>query len=117
MALCLNEHCAKDDVPLSTLQEYWEGHLATGTLSDTSLVPVMPYQSALADAQEEEQDRTLTYLIQGEELNQTMLIRDESFQAMLNYQRGFELGEVGHGKNRYVTVAPDAFYSHHIALR
>ena len=102
MALCLNEHCSKDDVPLSTLKEYWEGHLATGTLSDTSLEPAMSYHSALADAQKEAQDRELTFLIKGQELNQTMLIREENFQAMLNYQRGFELGEIDHGRNRCV---------------
>lgn len=64
----------------------------------------MSYQSALRDARDEEASRDLSYLIKAEELNQTMLIRDEDFTGMYNYQKGFEWGEEDHGKNRYVEL-------------
>lgn len=100
LALCLDTHCARDHVPLSQLQKYWEGHLATGTLSDTSLVPDLTYLEALREARQEHDERELAYLVNAEGLNQTMLIRDEDFTPMYNYQKGFEWGEVDHGRNR-----------------
>lgn len=102
MALCLSTYCATDNVPLSTLQKYWEGHLATGTLSDPKLKPALPYYSAWRDAQSEEESRELSYLVSGEELNQTMAIYEEDFIAMYNHQKSFEYGEVDHGRNRYL---------------
>lgn len=100
LALCLSMHCARDEVPLSTLQKYWEGHLATGTLSDYSLEPAISYAAALSDAQEEADSRDLSYLVLGEELNQTMLIQEDDFVIWYNYQKGFEYGEIDHGRNR-----------------
>jgi hypothetical protein len=100
LALCLDTHCSKTDVPLSMLEEYWEGHLATGTLSDTSLHPEIPFHVALSDAQRERDNRSLAFLDSGEELNQTMTVREEDFAAMYNYQRAFEWGENDHGRNR-----------------
>lgn len=93
-------HCARDEVLLSTLQKYWEGHLATGTLSDYSLEPAISYAAALSDAQEEADSRDLSYLVLGEELNQTMLIQEDDFVIWYNYQKGFEYGEIDHGRNR-----------------
>jgi hypothetical protein len=82
------------------LEEYWEGHLATGTLSDTSLQPEKPYHVALSDAQRERDNRSLAFLESGEELNRTMVVREEDFIAMYNYQKAFEWGENDHGRNR-----------------
>lgn len=101
MALCLSTHCASYHVPLSTLQEYWEAHLATGTLSNCLLVPALPYHAALRDAQLEQADRTLRNLVSGEPLNETVLVAVDVFVPMYNYQKSFEDGEVDHGRNRY----------------
>lgn len=43
-----------------------------------------------------------SYHLKGEDLTETMLVSEEKFVAVYNYQRGFEIGEVGHGRNRYV---------------
>lgn len=106
MALCLHEHCVRDDVPLSELQKYWESHLATGTLSDTSLVPIVSYQEAVRDAEREASEREISYLNKKEELNRTVLIREKDFTSMYNYQKAFEWGEVDHGRNRYESHYP-----------
>lgn len=100
LALCLSTHCVRDDVPLSSLEKYWEGHLATGTLSDISLKPAISYTTALEDAETEADNRDLSYLVLGEELNQTMLIEEDDFLSWYNYQKGFEFGEIDHGRNR-----------------
>jgi hypothetical protein len=100
LALCIDTHCSESDVPLSLRQKYWEGHLATGTLSDTSLQPEVSYHTALTDAQRERDTRSLSFLESGEELNQTMAIREGDFTAMYNYQKAFEWGEENHGRNR-----------------
>ena len=101
LALCLSTHCASDDVPLSTLQEYWEAHVATGTLSNHLLTPALPYHAALRDAELEQANRTLGNIIPGEPLNETMLVAVDVFLPWYNYQKGFEDGEIGHGRNRY----------------
>ncbi|KAF2422406.1 hypothetical protein EJ08DRAFT_701698 [Tothia fuscella] len=101
MALCLDEHCGVDHASLADLQRYWEeGHLAKGTLSDSSLPqPVVNYVQALEGAQREAANRTIVALKKGAELNKTMRISQKDFQAMYNYQLSFEWGEIDHGKN------------------
>ncbi|KAK5047500.1 hypothetical protein LTR84_006597 [Exophiala bonariae] len=97
-------HCARDKVPLSELQGFWEAHLATGTLSDRSFVPALPYHLALSEAQEEQDNRALVYLISREVLNETMLVAEDDFIAMYNYQKSFEYGEIDHGQNSIAVV-------------
>ncbi|RVX69604.1 hypothetical protein B0A52_06668 [Exophiala mesophila] len=104
LALCLSTHCASDDVPLSTLQEYWEAHVATGTLSNHLLTPALPYHAALRDAELEQANRTLGNIIPGEPLNETMLVAVDVFLPWYNYQKGFEDGEIGHGRNSIVVT-------------
>jgi hypothetical protein len=104
LALCLDEHCGIDSASLSDLQRFWEeGHLAVGTVSDYSLdPPVVDYVKALAGARLEAEERTLSSLVKGEVLNETVRISQKDFQAMYNYQLSFEWGEIDHGRNRYV---------------
>jgi hypothetical protein len=56
MALCIATYCPKSDNPrVSEIEEYWEGHLATGSTGDWSaaMKPNSTYTEALAAARAE----------------------------------------------------------------
>ncbi|KAF4466283.1 ferric-chelate reductase [Fusarium albosuccineum] len=55
MALCIDTYCPGSDAPeLMLLEDYWRGHLATGTVGTMEWKPVMSYQEALSGAQKDE---------------------------------------------------------------
>ncbi|KAJ3524446.1 hypothetical protein NM208_g12058 [Fusarium decemcellulare] len=55
MALCIDTYCPESDAPeLMLLEDYWRGHLATGTVGTMEWKPVMSYQEALSWAREDE---------------------------------------------------------------
>ncbi|KAM5352901.1 hypothetical protein ACJ41O_005623 [Fusarium nematophilum] len=56
MALCIDTYCPDSDAPeLYTLEDYWRGHLGTGTVGTMEWEPVLSYQQALAAAHEDEE--------------------------------------------------------------
>ncbi|KAI9150231.1 Ferric/cupric reductase transmembrane component B [Paramyrothecium foliicola] len=51
MALCISTYCPDSDKPaVSEIENYWEGHLATGSVGDWSLRPNITYTEALIAA-------------------------------------------------------------------
>ncbi|KAJ2918752.1 hypothetical protein MD484_g1702, partial [Candolleomyces efflorescens] len=102
MALCLAKACPRDNIPNSVVEEYWEGHLATGSVGDWSLHPIMSYQEALMYAQQDVEavgESNVPYAIEGEPLNVTSFVRDEDLVQYHNAQTWFERLERDHGRN------------------
>ncbi|UPK97852.1 hypothetical protein LCI18_008787 [Fusarium solani-melongenae] len=57
MALCIDTYCPGSDAPeLALIEDYWRGHLATGTVGTMEWKPVMSYQNALAGAKKDEEE-------------------------------------------------------------
>ncbi|KAL2675700.1 hypothetical protein Neosp_011890 [[Neocosmospora] mangrovei] len=57
MALCINTYCPGSDAPeLALIEDYWRGHLATGTVGTMEWKPVMSYQDALTGAKKDEEE-------------------------------------------------------------
>lgn len=55
MALCLDTYCPlTDNPPMSLLEDYWNNHLAAGTVGDYQWQPNMSYANAVAAAREDE---------------------------------------------------------------
>jgi hypothetical protein len=107
IALCMHEQCPRDDVPVSVMEEYWEGHLATGTVGDWSMKPIMSYTDALMLAQEDVAaigTANVPIAVAGEPLNETSFVDEEAFVKQYNWNLGFEIGESEHGHNRLVAV-------------
>lgn len=106
-ALCIEEYCylTEGDVLVSTIQEWWEGHLATGTIGDWSMTmrPVLSYQQALAGAHRDYFDageEGLPAFVEADWLNTTSQINQEDYIAVYNYQKSFQWGEFDHGYTR-----------------
>lgn len=104
-ALCMSQYCSRQDVSVSVLEEYWEGHLATGSVGDwsTSLKPVMSYSEALMLAKDDVNmigEKSMLTVVSGDPLNQTSLIAEDDWLPSYNGQKSFEDGEKGHGANR-----------------
>ncbi|GKT63234.1 ferric-chelate reductase [Colletotrichum tofieldiae] len=103
-ALCMSQYCSRDDVAVSVMEEYWEGHLATGSVGDWSgnLKPVMSYSEALMFAKEDVRaigERNMLTVVPKDPLNQTSLIAEDDWLPSYNGQKSFEDGENGHGAN------------------
>ncbi|RXW15554.1 hypothetical protein EST38_g10302 [Candolleomyces aberdarensis] len=112
MALCLAKACPRDNIPNSVIEEYWEGHLATGSVGDWSLHPIMSYQEALMHAQqdvEEIGEGNVPYAIEGEPLNVTSFVRDEDLVQYHNAQTWFERLERDHGRNGIAVAVSGVF--------
>ncbi|CAI6089513.1 unnamed protein product [Clonostachys chloroleuca] len=106
VALCINEYCSRDDVPLSTIEKWWEGHLATGSIGDWSkdMEPAMSYQQALELARDDVKkvgEENVPYITGKAPLNVTSRIAEKEYIATLNYQVSFQWGEFDHGVNRW----------------
>lgn len=102
-ALCMADRCPRDNVPISVLEEYWEGHLATGTVGDWSLKPIMSYSEALMLAKEDVEavgKENVPIAVSGQPLNQTSFIAEKAWIKSYNGQKSFDIGEAGHGQNR-----------------
>ncbi|TEB30520.1 hypothetical protein FA13DRAFT_1774686 [Coprinellus micaceus] len=57
LALCIAERCPRDDdIGVSVIEDYWAGHVATGSVGNWDLVPLMSYQDALRYAHEDVQE-------------------------------------------------------------
>ncbi|GJC99334.1 ferric reductase transmembrane component 4 [Colletotrichum higginsianum] len=103
-ALCMSQYCPRDNVAVSVMEEYWEGHLATGSVGDWSgaLKPVMSYSEALMFAREDVEavgEGNMPTAVSKKPLNQTSLIAEEDWLPSYNGQKSFEDGENGHGAN------------------
>ncbi|CAG9989318.1 unnamed protein product [Clonostachys byssicola] len=107
IALCINEYCSREDVPLSTIEKWWEGHLATGSIGDWSkgMEPAMSYQQALELAQDDVKklgEENIPYITGKAPLNVTSRIAEKQYIATLNYQESFQWGEFDHGVNSLI---------------
>ncbi|KAK6213703.1 ferric reductase transmembrane component 4 [Colletotrichum tabaci] len=103
-ALCMSQYCPRDNVAVSAMEEYWEGHLATGSVGDWSgaLKPIMSYSEALMFAREDVEavgEGNMPTAVSKKPLNQTSLIAEEDWLPSYNGQKSFEDGENGHGAN------------------
>ncbi|KAJ2922194.1 hypothetical protein H1R20_g14904, partial [Candolleomyces eurysporus] len=102
MALCLANLCPRDNISISVIEEYWQSHLATGTVGDMSLRPIMSYQEALMYAHQDIEAvgaSNVPYVVKGEALNVTSLVHDEDLVQYYNAEAWFERTERDHGKN------------------
>ncbi|KAG2011153.1 metalloreductase [Coprinopsis cinerea AmutBmut pab1-1] len=102
LALCIDSGCSRDDVPISVIEEYWEGHVATGSVGDWSLRPIMSYRDALDYARQDVEEvgrENVPFTKAGEPLNVTSFIREEDWVIGYNGQKWFEHIERDHGRN------------------
>ncbi|KAL1953130.1 hypothetical protein VTO42DRAFT_3565 [Malbranchea cinnamomea] len=98
----MGERCPRDNIPISVMEEYWAGHLATGSVGDWSLHPIMSYSDALRLAREDVLDmgiENVPVVVPREPLNQTSFVAEEDFIPSYNGQKSFEEAEWGHGAN------------------
>jgi hypothetical protein len=104
LALCIDQRCTKDDkVPISVIEEYWEGHVGTGSVGDwsPSMQPAMLYQDALKAAQHDIEGGNTTTTKPGasSSLTVTSLIADEDYLPRFHGNIWFDEIEKNHGRN------------------
>lgn len=105
LALCIERGCARDGVYRSAIEDYWEGHLATGSVGDRSLdmQPIRSYGETLRLAHQDVEmiarENMLT-TVNGEPINQTSIIDEATWLSSYNGQMSFQEAEFGHGRNR-----------------
>ncbi|VUC30102.1 unnamed protein product [Clonostachys rosea] len=107
VALCIDDYCSREDVPHSTIEKWWEGHLVTGTIGDWSkeMEPAMSYQQALELAQDDVKrlgEENVPYITGKAPLNVTSRVAEKEYIATLNYQVSFQWGEFDHGVNSLI---------------
>ncbi|KAI4244238.1 MAG: hypothetical protein L6R42_010506, partial [Xanthoria sp. 1 TBL-2021] len=90
LAYCMSTHC--QDVAIWDLEKYW--NLNVAGRQPNQPVPRATYQQTLAKIATEPKDK----LVVGEELNHTMIVSDEAYQASYNAQAMFEKMENNHEK-------------------
>lgn len=57
MAICIDNYCPSNgNPPLSRVEDYWAGHLGTGSVADYSYKPAMSFSAALVAGRREEAD-------------------------------------------------------------
>lgn len=109
MALCIDEYCPRDNVPLSVIEDYWAGHLTTGTLANMERKPIASYSETLVAAHKEIANVTraqLPLIKPKQPLNRTSLIAESTFEPFYNGYKHFEMGENQHTRNRSVASVP-----------
>lgn len=116
VALCIEDYCPMENPQLSTIERWWSGHLATGTIGDWSddMVPILSYGEAARlagrDVDEAGPDG-LPWVVELAEINATSRIPRDYYIPNYNFQKSFQWGEFDHSTNRYVSYTPslDAF--------
>ncbi|KAL8996294.1 MAG: hypothetical protein Q9169_004180 [Polycauliona sp. 2 TL-2023] len=100
LAYCMSSHC--QGVTFWDLERYWNLNVA-GRQSDQP-IPKATYQQTLARITTKPTDT----LVLGEDLNQTMLVPDEDYQASYNAQGNFERMERRHEKYGIILLVSGA---------
>ena len=96
LAYCLSTHC--QDVALWDLEEYWSKYVADW--EPNQAIPKETYEQA---SQNVTTKPTETIVI-GEDLNKTMLVSDEDYEASHNAFSNFEKMETNHATHGCVKV-------------
>ncbi|TFK19779.1 metalloreductase [Coprinopsis marcescibilis] len=112
LALCIEQFCAEEDVQVSVIEDFWEGHVATGSVGDWSLKPIMSYQRALQYAHEDMEEvgeANMPFAVMKEPLNATSLVREEDYQPYVNGLLWFEGIEKNHGRNAIAVAVSSVF--------
>lgn len=111
LALCIDHRCSRDEASIAVLEDYWEGHVAVGSVGDWSLHPNISYQDTVALARQdfEAVGGNLPYAVQGEPLNTTSLIREENWLPEYNANKYFERNEKDHGRNALAAALTSLF--------
>ncbi|TFK19788.1 hypothetical protein FA15DRAFT_723182 [Coprinopsis marcescibilis] len=112
VALCIERYCAADDVPASAIEEYWEGHLATGYVGDWSLKPIMSYHRALKYAHEdmdEVGEENMPFMMVMQPLNVTSLVKEEDYRSYVDGLYWFDGLQIGHGRNAVAIAVSSVF--------
>ncbi|TEB15749.1 hypothetical protein FA13DRAFT_1759168 [Coprinellus micaceus] len=102
LALCIAKRCPRDGVTIPVIEEYWYGHIATGTIGNWEVHPLMSYQEALRNAQDDVErvgEGSVPYVRKGKSLNATSFIRKEDWVLEYNARRHLERSERDHGRN------------------
>ncbi|CAL8577141.1 hypothetical protein XPA_002986 [Xanthoria parietina] len=100
LAYCMSTHCS--DVAMWSLEKYWNLNVAGRQPSQP--IPKTTYQQTLANIATEPSDQ----LVLGEDLNHTMLVSDDDYQASYNAQAMFEKMEDNHEKYAIVLIVSGA---------
>lgn len=106
LAFCIYERCPATGVSTAAIENYWEGHVASGDVGNWKLRPSVSYQEALqrAHADMEGQERAdMPYIHHGEPLTVTSMISDDDWLPEYNGRVYFERNEWDHGKNGYIS--------------
>ncbi|ROT41271.1 hypothetical protein SODALDRAFT_357304 [Sodiomyces alkalinus F11] len=110
LALCIERGCARDGgapVYRSAIEDYWEGHLATGSVGDRSpaMQPIRSYGETLRLAHQDMdvigRENMLT-AVNRQPINQTSLIDEAAWLSSYNGQHSFQEAEFGHGANSLI---------------
>jgi hypothetical protein len=127
MAVCIDTYCpTSDNPPLSLIQDYWDSHLATGSIGNYKWRPVISYAIALDEGRRDEaqgvtplpdessshgdhsvvlKSRALPLLIRGDPLNVTSSVAEEDWRLYFNGSSSFEINENRHTVNTCVVAS------------
>ncbi|KAJ3524825.1 hypothetical protein NMY22_g10838 [Coprinellus aureogranulatus] len=115
LALCIAERCPRTGVDsIAEVEKYWEGHLATGTVGNWKLKPIVSYQEALRYAREDLEQavadgNVVAYAQPGMWLNATSLVRERDWRLLYNGQKYVERNERDHGRNSLAIAISSIF--------
>ncbi|KAG2017798.1 metalloreductase [Coprinopsis cinerea AmutBmut pab1-1] len=106
LALCLEDHCQREKLPVSSIEKYWERKTAFG------IPPIMTYEGALRHAHEDLQEfdeADVPYLVEGAPLNTTHRVPEEEWMLLYNYMRFFDNSYTTHGYNSIAVAVSSVF--------
>ncbi|KAG2008239.1 metalloreductase [Coprinopsis cinerea AmutBmut pab1-1] len=105
LALCIEEHCRRDNPQISKIERFWETYPLAGTgvfLDPAQVGPIMSYQEALRYAHvdvEEFGEGNIPYVVAWEPLNATSLVCAEDWLVIYNGLLLLNTGGLVHGRN------------------
>lgn len=108
LALCIFQHCPLEGLRISMVEEYWEGHVLTGTVGNWDLHPNMSYQDALLYALKDMErvgKSNMPHAQPGVPLNTTSLVREQDWIPRYNARNYVERNERDHGRNGQVQLS------------
>ncbi|EAU89303.2 metalloreductase [Coprinopsis cinerea okayama7 len=115
LALCIEEHCRRDNPQISKIERFWETYPLAGTgvfLDPAQVGPIMSYQEALRYAHvdvEEFGEGNIPSVVAWEPLNATSLVRAEDWLVIYNGLLLLNTGGLVHGRNGVIVAVTSVF--------
>lgn len=100
LSLCIADRCSRDGAPVSLIEDWWEGHVATGVQENRALHPNISYQDALRDARQDIAGMSnVPYAVMGQPMNVTSLVPEAQILPFWNGMKWVGRIERDHTKN------------------